>query len=114
MIKLENAKDISIKDYLESRGIKVIQTGKKWFCSSPFSRDSNWSFAIYPNNTFYCWSTGKAGDIVKLVQYLEGCTFKEALEHLSSQTYSPYKFDYEKFKKDDDFWKDFDIKKYIG
>lgn len=112
MLTIDAAKEISIRDYLEFRGIKTVQTGKKWFCSSPFSKDSNWSFAIYPNNTFYCWSTGKGGDIIKLVQYLEGCNFREALNHLSADRYTPYKFNYIKFKEDDDFWKDFDIKKY--
>jgi hypothetical protein len=111
-LTLDEAKAISIKDYLESRGIKVENAGRKWFCSSPFSRDTNWSFVIYPNNTFYCWSTGKAGDIIKLVQLLEGVEFRQALQHLSNGSYPKYEVNYKKFKDDDDFWKNFDIERY--
>lgn len=112
-MELQEARDISIKDYLEQRGVRVEKAGRKWFCSSPFSRDSNWSFAIYPNNTFYCWSTGKGGDIIKLVQYLEGLDFKSALKHLEEREYKKYQVNYKKFKEDEDFWKDFDYTKYL-
>ncbi len=114
MISVDEAKQISIRDYLQTRGIESRQNGRKWFCSSPFSRDTNWSFAIYPNNTFYCWSTGRGGDIIRLVQLLENLDFKGSLEHLSQKHYTQYKVDYKKFKDDKDFWKDFDIKKYIN
>lgn len=112
-MELNEVRDISIKDYLEQRGIRVEKTGRKWFCSSPFARDSNWSFAIYPNNTFYCWSTGRGGDIIKLVQYLEGIDFRGALTHLSGGEYKRYEVNYKKFKEDEDFWKDFDYTKYL-
>lgn len=113
-VEIKDVKETSIKDYLESRGFEVEQNGKKWFCSSPFSKDTNWSFCIYPSNTYYCWSTGKHGDIITLVQHMEGCTFGEALEHLSKgYSHTKYKFDYKKFKQDDDFWKDFDYTKYL-
>ena len=111
---IDEAKQISIKDYLESRGVRVEKNGGKWFCSSPFSRDSNWSFAIYPTNTFYCWSTGKSGDIIKLVQYMEGLDFHGAMKHLESSNFTRYQINYKKFKEDDDFWKDFDYTKYIN
>jgi len=112
-VTLDEAKDVSIKDYLEQRGIRVEKSGSKWFCSSPFSRDTNWSFVIYPNNTFYCWSTGRGGDIVKLVQHLEGVDFRTALEHLGQTEYKKYEINYVKFKEDEDFWKDFDYTKYL-
>ena len=112
-MSVDEAKEISIKDYLERRGIRVEPSGKKLFCSSPFSKDTNWSFAIYPNNTFYCWSTGRGGDIIKLVQLLEGVDFIGALEHLESTSYQKYQVNYTKFKEDENFWKDFDYTKYL-
>lgn len=110
---VKEIKELSIQDYLEKRGIRVEKSGRKWFCSSPFSRDTNWSFAIYPNNTFYCWSTGRGGDIIKLVQLLEGVDFMGALQHLDSNSYQRYQPDYKKYKENDDFWKDFDYTKYL-
>ena len=110
---VNEAKEVSIRDYLEQRGIRVEKSGRKWFCSSPFSRDTNWSFVIYDNNTFYCWSTGKGGDIIRLVQLLEGCDFPSALQHLSSHSYQKYQTNYKKFKEDENFWKDFDYTKYL-
>lgn len=110
---VDDARQISIKDYLEKRGFRVEKSGRKWFCSSPFSRDTNWSFAIYPNNTFYCWSTGRGGDVIKLVQYLEGVDFRGALRHLEANEYQKYQINYQKYKEDEDFWKDFDYKKYL-
>lgn len=89
------------------------KSGRKWFCSSPFSRDTNWSFVIYPNNTFYCWSTGRGGDIIKLVQLLEGLDFHGAMKHLSESNYDKYELNYTKYKEDENFWKDFDYKKYL-
>lgn len=112
-MSIEDAKGVSITDYLSQRGIRIEKSGSKWFCSSPFSRDTNWSFVIYPNNTFYCWSTGRGGDIIKLVQLLEGIDFVGALRHLEATSYQKYQIDYTKFKEDEDFWKDFDYTKYL-
>jgi hypothetical protein len=112
-IDIKDIRELSIKDYLESRGVTVEQNGKKWFCSSPFSRDTNWSFCIYPSNTFYCWSTGKHGDIITLAMLMEGVEFKEALQILSKGKFAKYVPNYKKYKEDDDFWKDFDYTKYL-
>ncbi|HEY0751396.1 MAG TPA: hypothetical protein VGD26_09575, partial [Chitinophagaceae bacterium] len=55
----------------------------------------------------------RGGDIIRLVQLLEGVDFKGALEHLHSRSYQKYTVNYKKFKEDDDFWKDFDYTKYL-
>lgn len=112
-MEVREAKQISIKDYLEQRGIRMERSGSKWFCSSPFSRDTNWSFVIYPNNTFYCWSTGRGGDIIRLVELIEGLDFSNAMEHLSEGSFKLYQPNYEQYKEDENFWKDFDYKKYL-
>jgi hypothetical protein len=109
---IEELKQFSIIGYLQSRGIDIEQNGKKHFCSSPFAKDTNWSFCIYPNNTFYCWSTGKSGDIIDLVQCLDGCSFQEAAASLVKGGFGLYTPNYETFKGNDDFWKNFDINKY--
>lgn len=114
MIDVKEARDKSIKDYLESRGIEVIQKGHKYFCSSPFAKDTNWSFCVYPNNNYYCWSTGVGGDIINLVQRLEQCSFRAALNHLDNGNFATYKPNYKKIKEDKEYWKNFDYTKYIN
>lgn len=116
--KVLEARSKSIKDYIESMGIATRSNGSgRYFCSSPFSKDTNWSFCIYPTNTYYDWSTGKGGDIIDLVRNLEGCTFKEAVNILMNNVRVPKviekpaeiaepkkAFDYKKFithKKDE-------------
>jgi len=63
---MADLKDISIISYLEALGVVVRKQGHLHFCSSPFSRDSEWSFCIYPTNTFYDWSSGIGGNIITL------------------------------------------------
>lgn len=84
-----DAKDKSIRDYLEQNGYSLRKQGDKYFCSSPFSRDSSWSFCVYPTNTYYCFSTGVGGDIIDLVKRLEGCSFSEAVKKLTTGTSLP-------------------------
>lgn len=110
---MDELKQISIKDYLELRGFQMEQHGPKWFCSSPFSRDTNWSFCIYPSNTYYCWSTGRHGDIINLVSQLENLDFKQSLEHLTAGNYSRYTLNYSKFKPDENVYTEFDYTKYL-
>ena len=78
-----DARDKSIRDYLEANGVTTRRQGEKYFCSSPFAQDSSWSFCIYPTNTYYCFSTGVGGDIIDLVKRLESCSFTEAVKKLT-------------------------------
>lgn len=79
---VELAKSKSILNYLNWNGINIQQKGNKHFCSSPFASDREPSFCIYPNNTFYDFSTGIGGDIIDLVRKLENKTFQEAVDSL--------------------------------
>jgi hypothetical protein len=69
----------SILAYLLSKGVDLAYNGKQYVCSSPFARDTNWSFIVYPNNSFYCWSTGTWGKILDLIKFYENCTLPEAI-----------------------------------
>jgi hypothetical protein len=44
---------------------------------------------------------------------MEGIGFKDAMNHLTNGGHTKYKANYEKYKADDDFWKDFDYTKYL-
>jgi hypothetical protein len=109
----EDILKIPIQDFLEGMGIPTRKEGNKLFASSPFSSDRNWSFCIYPTNTFFDFSSGCGGNILNLVSRLHGISFSEAARRLrdgiSHETYKPnYKnprpqqepiqpFDYEKY-----------------
>lgn len=111
----QQAKETSMVAYMQDRGFKGRFSGNKWFCSSPFSRDTNWSFCVYPNNTFYDWSTGLNGDIFDLSMKIDGHSFKEAVEQISGKVYEEIKVpNYKKYKNDPDFNKEFEVTKYIS
>lgn len=80
----DEVKDVSIKDYLENKGVVFEREGNKFKCSSPFSVDRTPSFYYYPStNTFYDFANGIGGDVIRLVQDLESVSFTEALRLLS-------------------------------
>lgn len=98
--KLKIAKEKSIVEYLQSRGISTTRSGGKYFASSPFTRDSNWSFCIYPTNTYFDWSTGDHGDIIDLVCKMDNLTKLQAINSLvSNSTLAIYKPNYKEAKK---------------
>lgn len=68
----------SIQDYFLHIGVPVEVRGELSFTKSPFSSDKTPSLCIYPNNTFYCWSTGQHGDVYDLVMKMEGIRFNKA------------------------------------
>jgi hypothetical protein len=87
LVKTENAKDIPIECLLEDMGITVKKKGDRLICSSPMSEDKNPSFVIYPENTFYDWSTGIGGTSIDLVMNLYGIPFQNAIDLLSNTTF---------------------------
>ncbi|MEM1973709.1 MAG: CHC2 zinc finger domain-containing protein, partial [Thermoplasmata archaeon] len=60
------------------------RVGTSWFCISPIRVESNPSFAIKipEENLWYDFGIGEGGDIIKLVQKIENCTFTEAINKL--------------------------------
>lgn len=81
----EDITKISIKEYIEGLGIPTRVEGSRTFCSSPFSSDRNWSFCIYPTNTYFDWSTGHGGNIINLVSRLNNCSLAEAAKTLKKE-----------------------------
>lgn len=86
---MDKIKKISIIDYLTQRGVPFKKKGNLIFFKSPFSRDSTWSFCVYPTNTFYDWSTGFGGNIVTLHSMMSGMTTPRAIDDLM-QTQEKY------------------------
>lgn len=65
------ARTLPIEEYLSFMGHEVIKRGERYVCLSPLTNEERPSFYIYPENKFYCFSTGTSGDIIDLVGYLE-------------------------------------------
>lgn len=83
----EKIKRISIKEYLEiTYNIEFKRIGNSWFCLSPIRYEKNPSFAIKmpEENFWYDFGCGMGGDIIKLVQCLEGCSFSKAVNKLKN------------------------------
>lgn len=88
---VKKLKKISIQRFLENKGYVF---NEDYFCSSPFSRDSNWSFKYYPEtNSFFDWSKGFGGSVIDLVMSIYNCSYFQALDVLNDLDYSHYKTD---------------------
>jgi len=62
-------------------GITCHGSGERLAAICPVHADTNPSMTIYPQtNTFYCWSCGKGGDVINLVEFVLGCDFRTAIQ----------------------------------
>jgi hypothetical protein len=106
---------ISIKDYLEGIGIPTRKEGSKYFASSPFSSDRNWSFCVYPTNTYFDWSSGSGGNILNLVSRLENISLSDAAKKLREGVkYEKYKPNYKASRAQSEHREPFDYEKYTN
>jgi hypothetical protein len=81
--KLEDVKKTSIRHFLTSLGHKMTSKNGRHVTNSPLQAgDTNPSFYIYPENTFYDWSTGIGGTIIDLIMNMYGLDFRQAIDFL--------------------------------
>ena len=74
---IERAKQHKIKDYLNTDKDQIC-------CPLPNHNDKTASFKIYEKtNSFYCFGCNTGGDVIKLVQEINGFSFKEAVKELT-------------------------------
>lgn len=83
-MKIQDLKQYPITDYLQSLGIEPVQSkGNELVYNSPKTNERTPSFFVNPSkNVFFCYSSGKSGDILTLIQYLKGVEFATACNHL--------------------------------
>src|SRR5690348_5959111 len=75
----------SILDVLDRFRIAVEGSGLSRRACCPFHEDRVPSFRVYLNtNRYYCFGCGAKGDVIELVQRLEGVSFREALQRLAA------------------------------
>lgn len=76
---------LSILDVVGSY-VKLEQAGKDWKGKSPFTNEKTPSFYVSPDKGFfYCFSSGKGGDVFTFIQEIERVDFKEALGLLAER-----------------------------
>jgi DNA primase len=77
---------ISIKQYLENRGISPVKDrGYYGLYHSPLREDNNPSFKVdYNKDLWHDFGTDEGGSIVDLVMKLENCTLAEAFRRLEN------------------------------
>lgn len=111
--KVDDIKKVSIVHFLESIGHKLEKKGNHHTTNSPLSEDTNPSFRIYPENTFYDFSTGIGGSIIDLFMNLYNVNIAEAITMIKGEADIP-KVEYNKVKKVDITQKKFDIEMYLS
>ena len=86
---LERIKQVPITDYLHSKGIVPVKmVGNQFLYHSPLTEEKTPSFYVEPTrNVFTCFSTGQAGDNIRLVILMNNrCSFLNALQLLQGIT----------------------------
>ena len=83
---MTNIKDISIKQFLQMKGINLIKDyGYYGMYHSPYREDENASFKVdYQKNLWHDFGTNEGGSIIDLVMKIESCSFYEAVSRLEN------------------------------
>jgi len=81
---LDSIKRISIREYLEARGIKPRREhGNRAMYLSPFRQEGNASFSVnFDENVWYDHGIAEGGSIIDLVARMEKCSVAEAIRRL--------------------------------
>lgn len=79
--QIKKAKQTSITSLYKG---ELKPSGKALIGKCPLHDDNNASFAIYPaTNSFYCFTEGIGGDVIKFYQLLYKVDFKKAIKKLT-------------------------------
>lgn len=84
---IERLKTIPITQYLSDKGLQPVKAvGAEVVYYSPVNNENTPSFFVNPTkNVFHDYSgVGEQGDIIRLLQYINGCSFLQAVEALEA------------------------------
>jgi len=96
--QIEQLKAIPITHYLSEQGLQPVKAnGAELIYYSPKNEEYTPSFFVNPQkNVFHDYSgVGEQGDIIRLIQYINGCSFMEAivaLEAIKSEKVQSFSF----------------------
>lgn len=85
--QIEQLKAIPITHYLSQQGLQPAKAnGAELIYYSPKNEEHTPSFFVNPQkNVFHDYSgVGEQGDIIRLIQYINGCSFMEAINALEA------------------------------
>ncbi|KAA6323312.1 DNA primase [termite gut metagenome] len=84
---MDTIKHISIKQYLQKKGINpTIERGYYGMYGSPFRKDNHPSLKVdYHRNIWFDFGTNEGGSIIDLVMKMEGYSLKEAAAKLEKE-----------------------------
>ena len=76
-------KTFSISNVI-GRYVKLKRSGAgKWLCLCPFHHEKTPSFNIDDREGFFkCFGCGEGGDVIKFIEKIKGCDFKQAIDYL--------------------------------
>jgi len=81
------ARQAKITDYLTERGVDMIKAGRRVKCACPLHKETDPSFYVGTKadgtEVFKCFGCNEHGDVITLVQKLEGVGFVEAMKRLA-------------------------------
>lgn len=85
-------KFISVVDIIRNKDLKEYipelsrMPDSTYRCACPIHHGDNpTSFAVFPNNRFYCFACNESGDIIKFVMEKDGLNFYEAVDKLADE-----------------------------
>ena len=83
-------KSVDLITLCQSRNIQLKKTGKNYLGKCPFHDDATASFTVNPKeNLWHCFGCNTGGDVIRFVELLDRCTFREAvatLQQIQSHT----------------------------
>ena len=78
----ELVESVDILEYI-SQYAEFEEKGGEYWCLSPLKEENTPSFSVRKEtNTFYCFSSGKGGNILNFIRCYNRCSFPEAVEIL--------------------------------
>jgi Protein of unknown function (DUF3631)/CHC2 zinc finger len=88
---IADAKRVDISDVVNKRSLKLSRTksGFEGACPQCGGDDRFWVLAKKGKQHFGCRGCGKGGDVIALVQFLDGCDFVHAIEKLTGRPPPP-------------------------
>lgn len=73
---------VNIVDYI-SQYVDLEERGGEWWGLSPFTNEKTPSFSVNAElNRFYCFSSGRGGDLLQFIQLYHKCSFGKAIKLL--------------------------------
>lgn len=84
------AKEANRIEDVAGRYVALKREGRELVGLSPIKPEKTPSFYVDPRKqVFKCFASGEGGDVIKLVQIIERCTFADALKILGAETPDP-------------------------